>query len=867
MAYAALVSLMHNLEDGRYPAQCPTILNRGLIESLREKLGFLQEFLQDYSQRSCKEVESLESRIRQAAYVAEDIIESIVVKSTVERDMSPSPFCEEIQGVIATLDSIKKEVVKVKENGYMKDQGPESSGAAAPSRSVNSGNDTMVGSEEDLITLMDELTGHDSTRRILAIVGMGGIGKTTLAKNIYDNSFIMEHFQVRAWVTVSQEYNVREIILRLLHDINVSIGQNMQETRKNLVAFIDGMSRMSDYQLGEQLYKSLWGRRYLIVLDDVWSNDAWMEIKTFFPDNSNGSRILVTTRLSNVAEKCGSCNIFPMSFLDANESWELFCRHVFEEEDHCPPELEKIGKRIVKKCKGLPLAIIVVGGLLSKSDKTQEYWEKIAEDITAVINCDKDEYCLNVLHLSYSHLPVHLKPCFLYMGVFPEDSYISVSKLIKLWVAEGFLKPVKSKSLEEVAEDYLEDLIDRNLILPCRAGVDGNLRGCRMHDLLRDLCLREARKQNFFSLTRIYSHPNAPGTASERRLILHQHPRKNEYSPRDNNVLRSAPVARSLVCSVKCFPSQLTSKFRMLRVLDTVDELSVADILQLVNSRYLAFRINMNLHAAVPSSISQLRHLQTLIVESSTSTPVLLPTEIWEMPQLRHLKRSYVKNLRCTAEVVRRIPNLKKLRLFCEDASTYGAEWSYYCLNNLVHLQKLESLMLTCVANANKIFPGELDFPHSLKKLILLSCRFSWEDMTIIGSLPNLEVLILQKDAFDGEKWEPNEGEFPQLKFLLVSSANLEYWHAESTHFPKLENLVLYGCLKLKEIPSDIGEIPTLESISLCLCSSSAVASAKEILMEQRSLGNEDFRVSVNEWMSINKRLGLCPPSYTAPAG
>ncbi|KAK4383808.1 putative disease resistance RPP13-like protein 3 [Sesamum angolense] len=624
-----------------------------------------------------------------------------------------------MQAVIETLDSIKKEVLKVKEDGDMKDQGPESSGAAAPSRFVNSGNDTMVGCEEDLIQLMDELTGHDSTRRILAIVGMGGIGKTTLAKNIYDNSFVMEHFHVRAWVTVSQEYNVREIIRRLLHDITVSIGQNMQESHKNLVAFIDGMSRMSDCQLGEQLYKSLWAG-----------------------DNSNGSRILVTTRLSNVAEQCGSCNIFPMSFLDADESWELFCRHVFGEEDHCPPELEKIGKKIVKKCKGLPLAIIVV-----------------------------------------------------------EDSYISVSKLIKLWVAEGFLKPVTSKSLEEVAEEYLKDLIDRNLILRFRAGVDGNLK---------------------------------------------------------------------------------------------VDELSVADVLQLVNSRYLAFRINMSLHAAVPSSISQLQHLQTLIVESSTSTPVLLPTEIWEMPQLRHLKfssvcfpdppvgqssrqdscvlenlqtLSYVINLRCTSEVVRRVPNLKKLRLFCEDASTYGAEWSYYCLNNLVHLQKLESLMLTCVANTNKIFPGELDFPHSLKKLILRSCRFPWEDMAIIGSLPNLEVLILQEDAFDGEKWEPNEEEFPQLKFLFISSSNLEYWHAESTHFPKLKNLVLHGCFKLKEIPSDIGEIPTLESISLCLCSSSVVVSAKEILMEQRSLGNDDFRVSVNEWMSINKRLALCPPFYTAPAG
>ncbi|KAK4381479.1 putative late blight resistance proteinR1B-16 [Sesamum angolense] len=538
---------------------------------------------------------------------------------------------------------------------------------------------------------------------------MGGIGKTTLAKNIYDNSFVREHFQVRAWVTVSQEYNVREIILRLLHDINVSIGQNMQESRKNLVAFIDGMSRMSDYQL-ENSYTKVCGAG----------------------DNSNGSRILVTTRLSNVAEQCGSCNIFPMSFLDADESWELFCRHVFGEEDHCPPELEKIGKRIVKKCRGLPLAIIVVGGLLSKSDKTQEYWEQIAEDITAVINCDKDD-------------------------------------------------------LEEVAEEYLEDLIDRNLILPFRAGVDGNLKGCRMHDLLRDLCLREARKQNFFSVTRIYSHPNAPGTESERRLILHQHPRKNEYSPRDNNVLRSAPLARSLVCSVKCFPSQLTSKFRLLRVLDTVDELSVADILQLVNSRYLAFRINMHLHAAVPSSISQLRNLQTLIVESSTSTPVLLPTVVWEMPQLRHLKFRSV------------------------------------CLPDPPIAQR------------------DLDFPHSLKKLILLSCRFPWEDITIIGSLPNLEVLILREDAFDGEKWEPNEGEFPQLKFLFISSSNLEYWHAESTHFPKLENLVLHGCLKLKEIPSDIGEIPTLESISLCLCSSSAVVSAKEILMEQRSLGNDDF--------------------------
>ncbi|KAL7115011.1 hypothetical protein ACP275_04G157200 [Erythranthe tilingii] len=343
---------------------------------------------------------------------------------------------------------------------------------------ITTGKNTMVGFDKQLLQLLDKLTGQQSNRQVIPIVGMGGIGKTTLAKNAYGHSLIVHHFDIRTWVTISQKYNVKQRLLQLLSEKHSQIDNGIDEQL-----------------LGEKMYKRLWGRRYLIVIDDIWSIKAWEEVSRFFPDNNNGSRIAMTTRISNVATHFDSL-LFELSFLDESQSWDLFCRKTFGEAG-CPSELEDIGKEIVKKCKGLPLSISVIGGLLGRSNRTQKYWKNISKDLISILNSGKNENCLSILSLSYNYLPAHLKPCFLYMGIFPEDDVIRVSQLIELWVAEGFIKSNESQSLEEIAQGYINDLIDRNLILKHKSGSDGRIKFCKIHDLLRDLSLKVAQKDDF----------------------------------------------------------------------------------------------------------------------------------------------------------------------------------------------------------------------------------------------------------------------------------------------------------------------------------------------------------------------------------
>ncbi|GER53551.1 disease resistance protein RGH3 [Striga asiatica] len=224
-------------------------------------------------------------------------------------------------------------------------------------------------------------------------------------------------------------------------------------------------SEDSEHELGLKLYQSLFNRRYLIVMDDIWDTDVWDGVNHFFPDNNNGSRVLITTRPSNVALQLDGQDYVQMRFLKVEESWNLLRGCVFQEQG-CPPELEEIGKEIARKCGGLPLSIVVIGGLLAKSEKTRKNWQHVLENLTSIVNLEEDERCFRILQLSYNQLPVHLKPCFLYMGMFPEDHEIRVPTLLKLWVDEGLVKPVAGKSLETIAREvYLNGLVIRNLIL------------------------------------------------------------------------------------------------------------------------------------------------------------------------------------------------------------------------------------------------------------------------------------------------------------------------------------------------------------------------------------------------------------------
>ncbi|XP_022865219.1 putative late blight resistance protein homolog R1A-10 [Olea europaea var. sylvestris] len=301
-------------------------------------------------------------------------------------------------------------VGKTNDQNDVQDLKPRNSLRATSSKSTSTKKITMVGFEDELLQIKEELVGQSSRLKIISIVGMGGIGKTTLASDIYDDSFIKEHFHIRAWTTLSQ---VRELLVDLL---------------KSMGDFIDEMIPYETDEFKTRVYQRLRGYRYLIVMDDVWDIKALDELRSIFPDVNNGSRIILTTRLSDVAVYAGSSSpTHHLSFLCPEKSWTLLCQKALGNEC-CPPELEEIGKRIAEKCGGLPLALVVIGGVLYKAEKTQAHWEFVAENGKSTLTGNNDDL-MEILSWSYNHLPYHLRACFLYMGVFPEDYVIHVTHL------------------------------------------------------------------------------------------------------------------------------------------------------------------------------------------------------------------------------------------------------------------------------------------------------------------------------------------------------------------------------------------------------------------------------------------------------
>ncbi|KAL0436722.1 UNVERIFIED_CONTAM: putative late blight resistance proteinR1B-8 [Sesamum radiatum] len=868
-AYASLLSLAHVLDQIQHPVQRRRLrVDTEQLQSLQEKVKHLQDFLEDHSRRKIsQEMENLARQIVVVADEAEDVIDSHVVMYEHDASHVLSSFYEDLDKVIQKIDSIVNELMVVvkEERDDIRKQKPTasslptnaSSSRALPYRGKNS---TMVGFDDRLIQIIDELTRDESDLKIHSIVGMGGIGKTTLARNVFDHAYVVNRFDIRIWLTISQVYSVQEVILGLVND-----GERKR-----------GSGSTSD-ALGERLYKKLFGRRYLIVMDDMWSNKAWDDLKLFFPNNRNGSRVLVTTRLSNLAFSLGSQDPYLMDFLDEENCWNLLCEKVFGQEGCLNPELKQIGRDIAKGCKGLPLALVVIGGLLAKSNMTREYWESVANNVNSFANSEDDEYCLKVLYLTYNSLSIHLKPCFLYMRVFPEDIEIMVSELIKLWVAEGFIKPARGKSLEEVAAEYLKDLIDMNLIFIREQKTSGGIQSIGIHDLLRDLCLKESDRENFIRVPRkqlnytISEDQDGCYLCNDQAFSLQE--RINVFEIVVGS--RSTSVSTVLVCEAckSMYPDLI--KLRWVKVFHKPG----GKFLQHTKLRYIMIEseydddtTNYEKDIISPSTLPLLWNLQTLYIDSQ-GRQISVPSEIWEMPQLRHIDimlavlpeptdaqdtitilenlqtLSMIHNFRCTKEVVERIPNLKNLK--CSYNFDNLEEWPYYCLHNLSCLHKLESLTFT----AQDFSLESITFPISLKKLILSDCRIPWKDMTIIGSLPNLEVLKLNNDSFKGPEWNPIEGEFLRLKVLLIKSCELVWWAAEDAHFPNLEVLSLRQMRDLKEIPSSIGDIATLKSIWVQYCSDPIRKSAQRILEEQRSNGNESLQFYINDTVEIKVEM------------
>ncbi|KAL7153491.1 hypothetical protein ABFS83_04G172400 [Erythranthe nasuta] len=695
----------------------------------------------------------------------------------------------------------------------------------------------------------------------VSLVGMAGIGKTTLAMELFEDPLISSRFDCRAFVNVGQKYELKQILQSILAQMNPEIEEVLKE---------GGLRSL--YDLKRMMYPNFKGKRYFIVLDDVWNNQVWGDLRKLLPNNKNKSRVLITTRLQHVANYNPDA-IHEIRLLNKEESWDLL-RHKLFDEMPCPCELEKAGKKIAENCEGLPLLIVTVAKLLSETDKKPDYWNKVAEKENSVL-MDANDQILEVLFSSYEYLPQYLKACFLYMGVFPQNYEISRSKLVKLWISEGFLEPItSSRTVESFYTVCLEELVSRSLVMvhekrsiTSYTSFITNTKTCGLHSVLWRLCNREAEKNNFSHVISSL----AKGTKHHhRRLCIH------------NSVLFAfksiAPVsnARSLLCFGPYHKYPLPICLERLRLLRVFDALTIRmyefpiEVLKLVQLRYIALTYDEN----IPSSISKLCNLQFLIILrhlniiKSCLNSSYLPREIWNMQELKHLQitgsnlpedpcGAILPNLLtlldvmphcCTKEILEGIPRLEKLGIRFDLAHDHDAKsLNWFDVVSKRHIRSVRCVVMNPIPMSEVVVgpPAPLctKMYSGLLKLSLSGFGYPWEDISKIASLWSLKVLKLRRYAFRGAKWETQDKAFRSLEVLLIEDSDLVEWTAGFKTFRCLEHLTLKNCQKLEEIPRDLY---IRQSIELVDCNALAVACVKQMQEEQRKKDRNFPKVCVN---------------------
>ncbi|KAH0680998.1 hypothetical protein KY284_022083 [Solanum tuberosum] len=707
--------------------------------------------------------------------------------------------------------------------------------------------DEVVGFDVEAEKVIKRLVeGPAESLNIIPVVGMPGLGKTTLARKIYNDSTLSFEFFSIFWVYVGREYKIKDIYLRILKHFKNSIDEYLNEDEDRLAKVISGfMSK---------------GGRCLIVLDDVWEANVIDHVKKVFPENKKGHRIMMTTRDGLLAAYANP-DPHNLKFLTTEESFELLVKRVFGK-GSCPDELKEVGKGIAGNCSGVPLVVVVTAGALAGRSNTTE-WKVVERNVIQyAFNVNKD--CGVFVEMSYDRLSQELQTCLLYSGIFPRGFDIPAWKLIRLWIAEGLIKPQQSSTLEEIAELHLNDLVHRNLVILLQKRSDGQIKTCRLHDMLHEFCRTKAADKWLFQeicTTVDNTVPSIQDPDTCRRLCI---------QPSTLNDFLSTKPSAEHVRSFYCFSSKqkqtdlspndiklIHKAFPLMRVLDveSLKFLFSKDFNNLFHLRYIAISGDFK---ALPPTFGKFWNLQTLILNTSTSEPTLdVKADIWNMLQLRHLHTSIPAKLpsptvttgkpsclqtlsmvapeSCKKDVLAKVCHLKKLSIRGQMAAFLESRGG---ISNLEELKCLEHLkLLNDVLYMNKTVQLPSAFfrlVRTVKKLTLANTRFAWSEAEKLAQLESLEVLKLKENAFMGDTWKPEVGGFSKLRVLWIERAELETWEASNLNYPILRNLVLVSCDKLDAVPADLSNIPNFREMKL-ENTIKAVESAKYILKLKKS--------------------------------
>jgi Leucine-rich repeat (LRR) protein len=563
---------------------------------------------------------------------------------------------------------------------------------------------------------------------IIPIVGIGGQGKTTLAQYVYNDKEVQRHFDLRVWACVSDPFDMKTIVAKLIESAS-------KERPKSL--------EMDPLQ--SELREKIDGKRYLLVLDDVWNENpgTWFDFEKLLVGGLRGSKVLITTRGQKVVEITRSVSQFAVSHyclggLSESNSWDLFKKFAFKDrEEPIDPKLLEIGREIVQKCAQVPLAIRSISSLLyfKKSDDEWLYFKN--SELYKITQQEND--ILPILKLSYDHLPPQLKQCFAFCSLFPKDSEIEVEVLIQLWIAQGFIHWSNgTKCLEDVGREYFKDLLWRSFFQEIETNLYGDIFTCKMHDLIHELAQSVARDEC------IRSTPNAENVVEKTRHVACDY----LISLTDTPIpLLKANKMRSFLLRLPIYYGYRQSMIEgNKRVYDTL--ISCFKRLRALNLS------NSNIQE-VSNFIGKLKHLRYLDLSWNEGIK-LLPNSITKLQNLQTLRLNFCEGLKELPEDTRNLINLRHLTLD-----------GCYCLTHMPRgLGKLTALQTLTMYNLGK---KESSVPKQMGGLRELGGLNELGGRLCIKGLEHLRSSPLEVEAANLErkqrlrklelKWDPEAGD------------------------------------------------------------------------------------------------------------
>ncbi|RWR75836.1 putative disease resistance protein RGA4 [Cinnamomum micranthum f. kanehirae] len=650
--------------------------------------------------------------------------------------------------------------------------------------------------EEIVNSLLSNQAGDHEHVSVISIVGIGGIGKTTLAKLAFDQESVRDHFKPKMWVCVSDNFDVTGLLKKI-----IKRAEEEEKKEKNIQHGTDDNKPLpsSVEELQRRLGETLSGKKFLLVLDDVWNEDPqkWDRLRDLLLCGGRGSRIVVTTRILKVAFIMSRVQPYILKPLSEDGCWSLFCQKAFLEAA-AHPNLAPIGREIVKKCRGIPLAVVALGGLL-RSERSQHKWEFVRDNEMWNLDDENENAILPALRLSYSHLKPHLKQCFAFCAIFPQDYEIEKELVIKLWMAHGFIPTKTGMELEDTGNDISDELVMRSFFQDVEEGdgFDRIRRTFRMHDLMHDLA--HSVMEN------------------EHRVVLNG--KSKDISPRIRHVstnglgilaatLPKAQMLRTYVMLERFafqFPCDV-GLFKCLRALDFMrqdkQEVEKSQLLtSLGNLQHLRYlNLSFTLIEMLPESLTSLCYLQTLILENCR--------ELCELPK----EISKLTNLRCLDitgcdKLTHMPPKMGQLSCLQELSNFIVGRTNEIACSGIEELQDLNlrgSLRIRLLKNIT----DAIDVPRDtlIKKPNLTSLDLLWE-VNFRTSEEDTKREVLEQQVLQG--LQPHRC----MRKLKIFCPNVPSWMMDTT-LTELVNITLSGCWRCNHLPP-LGELPFLKVLGI----------------------------------------------------